>query len=64
MRVLISGDREWDDKGRIREYLQSRPDVVTCVIEGEARGADRLARIVAMELGIKVQSVPADWRRL
>lgn len=63
MRVLICGDRRWTDRERIREYIQSRPNVVTCVIEGEARGADRLARIVAMELGIEVQSVPADWRR-
>ena len=63
MRVLISGDREWTDKERIREYIQSRPDYVTYVIEGEARGADKLARVVAEELGIKVMPFPADWRR-
>lgn len=63
MRVLISGDREWDDKERIRDYLQSRPEVITYVIEGEARGADGLARDVADELGIRVMPFPANWKR-
>lgn len=63
MRVLISGDREWTDKKRIREYILSRPDVITYVIEGEARGADTLAREVANELGIRVMPFPANWKR-
>lgn len=36
------------------------PDVV---IEGEARGADTMAREAAEQLGIPVLPFPADWTR-
>ncbi len=52
-RILFCGDRLWNDIGVIRRVMeQARPDVV---IEGEARGADTLARIVAEQLGIPVE---------
>lgn len=60
MRVLICGDRGWTDKDAIRNVLAGLEDV-THVIEGEARGADTLAREVADEFGITVLPFPAKW---
>jgi len=59
MRLLICGDRDWTDQQAIEEYLlETRPDVV---IEGGARGADRMAGIAAAKLGIPVEVYAADW---
>ena len=58
MRVLICGDRDWDDKEIIRHYI---PLLIDCVIEGGARGADTCARLVAEELGIPIIEFPAKW---
>jgi YspA, cpYpsA-related SLOG family len=35
----------------------------TTIIEGEARGADRMAREIAYALAFKVDPYPADWER-
>jgi hypothetical protein len=59
MKVLVCGSRYWNDKESIRkEILRLKPDVV---IEGEANGADSLARQVAEELGIEVKPHRAKW---
>ena len=60
MRLLICGDRNWDDRGTIKAAIQElQPKVV---IEGEARGADRLAGEEAEALGVPVLRYPAMWR--
>lgn len=59
MRLLVCGDRNWQDfQAVLREIRARMPDLV---IEGEARGADRLAREAAEFLGITVRPFPADW---
>ena len=60
MRVLVCGDRNWTDKSLIHEHLSSITNL-ELVIEGAARGADRLAGQVASEMGVPVQEFPADW---
>ena len=61
MRLLICGNRNWTDAGMIASVLHElQPDIV---IEGEARGADRLARIEAEKLGIGVLKFLADWNK-
>lgn len=62
MRVLVCGDRRWRDKNTILTVLARLSDVDT-VIEGEARGADTLAREVAEEYGISVLAFPANWNK-
>ena len=63
MRVLVCGDRNWTD----RLALESALDVIhaqtpfSCVIEGEARGADSLARLWAESRGVLVRKYPALW---
>jgi len=61
MRVLVCGDRNWSHKAIIQKILSSiKPDVV---IEGEARGADSMAREVAESLEIVVEKYPANWEK-
>jgi hypothetical protein len=63
MRVLICGDRHWGDEFPIRLILEGLDklygDVV--LIEGEAKGADSLARDYARDHAIRVEAFPADW---
>ena len=66
MRLLICGDRNWTDEIAIAAIIcYLKP---TVIIEGECRGADKLARKVAEELGYLVKDktilpFPADWNR-
>lgn len=61
VRLLVFGDRNWEDYDMILEEVRRRnPDVV---IEGEARGADKLGRRAAEELGIPFVPFPAEWNR-
>jgi hypothetical protein len=65
MRVLITGDREWTDALKIRRVLEClkhiHPDAI--VVEGEARGADSIAKLLAEELGFKVEGHRAEWTK-
>lgn len=65
MRVvaLFCGSRDWADMAAIRADIAELPaDAI--VIEGGARGADRLARSAARERGLHVATVEAQWNRL
>lgn len=71
-RILVTGSREWRDAQLIRWALvkvlakwRCRPDQMV-VVQGMAEGADRIARSVAMELGMRYEDhpvTPADWRQ-
>lgn len=65
-RVLVCGDREWTDRDALYAVLDEvrRLVGIDCVIEGEARGADRMGRDWADEQFIPVLPFPADWQRL
>lgn len=58
MRILICGDRDWIDKDLIRQNI---PEGTTAIIEGDARGADKMAGEIAKELGIDLDVYPAPW---
>ena len=61
MRVLFCGDRNWTDRDKIAAaFDRLQPSLV---IEGEARGADTLAREEAERRGIPVLSFPANWKQ-
>jgi hypothetical protein len=60
MRVLICGDRNWSDFDAICDVVASLPSDAV-VIEGEARGADSMARRAAEMRGLKVERYPAKW---
>jgi hypothetical protein len=62
MRVLVAGDRNWSDPRPIEIEL-CRLAVINDieVIEGEAEGADKIARRIARAFGWPVWKFPADW---
>lgn len=59
MKVLVTGSRNWTDRGAIEEgFTMFEP---TLVAHGDAQGADWIANAVAMGLGIDVVRFPANW---
>ena len=62
MRVLICGSRTWNEWKPIRQYVDALPEG-TVVIEGEARGADSIARACAKQRGLEVLPFPAEWQK-
>lgn len=59
MRVLVCGSRYFNDYELLERTLDDYP--ITDIIEGEARGADALARLYGERRGIPVLRFPADW---
>jgi hypothetical protein len=66
MNVLVCGDRYWDDRTVLEQELDTLHSLndITCVIEGEAPGADSMAREWAEAMGIPVMKFPAHWEEL
>lgn len=63
-RILICGDRNWNDFLLIRKTLERiGPKKIKLVISGGATGADYIAETVARILGIKVLIFPANWNK-
>lgn len=61
MRVLVCGSRHFTDKDLMEDVLKQYN--ITTIIEGEARGADTLAREYANESEILCEKYPADWEK-
>ncbi len=71
MRLLVYGGRDFADQGKLWHRLDGIVEMVRLVagqqltiIQGEARGADRLAKVWAMHsraLGVEWESYPAIW---
>ncbi len=59
MRVLVCGSRHFHDKELMEDVLKEWN--IRTIIEGEARGADTLARQYAEKYGIDVCPFPALW---
>lgn len=62
MRVLICGDRNWTQFEPIEREIEKLPKG-SVVIQGEAKGADTIAKIVAKKYKLDVISFPANWRK-
>jgi YspA, cpYpsA-related SLOG family len=64
-RILVCGSRDWEDVASIRAALVDGPAKIhptDTVIHGGSRGADKIAGMLARELGATVETYPADWR--
>ena len=61
MRILICGARDFSDKIIIDNFILSL-EKDTVIIEGEAKGADSIARDCAIFHGLTVEKYPADWK--
>jgi hypothetical protein len=66
MRILVCGDRNWNNRDFLYGYLSGiTKDYYLggiTIIEGEARGADSMARDWAELFGINFELYPADWK--
>jgi hypothetical protein len=60
MRVLVCGTRTFSDEKVIRDVLARLPEG-SVIIEGGAKGADRIAERIGGELGLEVLEFAADW---
>lgn len=60
MRVLICGDRDWKDEDTIENYIKTLPPR-SVVIHGNCRGADRIARRLALKHGHSELPIKAKW---
>ena len=63
MKVIICGGRDFADIKTARAFLDAvhAKIGITHVIEGGARGADRIGRLWAVDHGIPVTTVIAEW---
>lgn len=65
MRVLVCGGRDYTSCATLFAILDQvhRLKPVTCIIAGEAHGADTLARHWAQSRGVAFEGYPADWQK-
>lgn len=65
MKVLVCGSRHFNDVGLLTRVLDDLGgnSRIEEIIEGEARGADSLAREYGLSHGIPVRKFPADWNQ-
>jgi hypothetical protein len=69
MYVLVCGDRNYSDVEYLNKMLSHFQELFalhslyewTAIMEGEARGADTLARYWADSVGLPVEKFPALW---
>lgn len=63
MRVLVCGGRDYGDAAVLGRFLDAlhHERAFSTLIEGGARGADRLARRWAQSRGVQVVTYPAQW---
>lgn len=61
MKVIVTGGRDFEDKEMVARSLSALNP--TLVVEGGARGADRLAREWAKANNVPFETVEADWSK-
>lgn len=59
MRVLVCGSRHYEDRRHLETTLEQWN--ISTLLEGGARGADRLARVYAEKRGIAIETFEAAW---
>lgn len=62
MRVVVTGDRHWDDYQTPHLVLEKLPNG-TVVVNGAAPGLDTIVWELCLALGIEWEVIFADWER-
>lgn len=62
MIIQVTGGREWDNIERVREILAPYAGSENTLRHGNCRGLDKQSAQVARELGMQVDTMPAQWR--
>jgi hypothetical protein len=65
IRVLAFGGRTYSNCAKVYRALDAinAKHGVSCIIEGDAPGADRLAKLWALDRGVLLETYPANWRK-
>lgn len=65
MRVLVCGSRDYDNAAAMNTILLfvNATRGITAIIQGEARGADLMAKAWAIKHNIRHIDFPADWKK-
>ena len=65
MRILVCGGRDYTNKEAVFCALDAvhAKRGVTCIIHGDARGADSLGKEWAISVGVEHIPFPADWNK-
>lgn len=61
MNLLICGGRDFNDYKKLCDAMSKLPFKPAVIIEGGAKGADRLGRQWAISNGVHYATVPALW---
>lgn len=61
MKLLICGGRDYVGYHALEEAMKLLPFKITCVVHGDARGADSMGKMWAMSNGIWAVAIPALW---
>lgn len=59
MKVLVTGSRVYGDYDKVKQAIIDSG--ATIIVEGEASGADTLAKQAGHELGLEVREYAARW---
>jgi hypothetical protein len=62
MRILICGDRNWNNFKVIEDFILTLPKD-TVIIEGDCRRADKISGYLARKHGLEVLVFPAKWEK-
>lgn len=65
MRVLVCGGRDFSNVVQVFRTLDAlaKCEMVDCIIEGDAPGADRIAGAWAKKRRVDLRLFPADWKK-
>lgn len=61
MKCIIAGGRDFNDYNKLKNFMNSLPELPTEIVSGCARGADHLGILFAEEYGLPCKHFPAEW---
>lgn len=68
IRLIVAGGRDFNDRAlmcdELHKFLPGITLAALVLICGEARGADSLGKSIMQQLGVPIESYPAEWDRL
>jgi hypothetical protein len=63
MRILVCGGRDFNDSALLSKVLSQHSNKDSVIIQGEAQGADYLARVWAVQNNLPFESYLANWKK-
>lgn len=61
MIILVTDDRNWSDRLTMETALSFHRSKLELIINGKARGADRMSTLIARAWKIPYKEYPAEW---